>query len=169
MPKSTKSQGSEAVILKVRSSSRLVIKPPPASATGSDHDKKSTAVSISASDCLRQRPLLYRNSKPGRDIEFKRGHQPKPTDFDSELFDLYQYEDLSLKEATAAIPKNVLPSDFWFHQKYAHNLSSRYENKKADFARQHDPRMDRVDRRDVQVDSRTCDMALSKKKSKKNT
>ena len=64
-----------------------------------------------------------------------RGNQSKLTEFDWELFDLYQEKDLSLKEAAAAIPKNVLPSDFWVHRKYAHNLSSRYENNKANFTR----------------------------------
>lgn len=115
-----------------------------AAARRSSEAAKSTAIVDPSLNHLQQRPRYTKDSKPGKDVCFKSKSQPKVTDFDWELFDIYPDKDLDLARAAAALPKNVLLSDFWVHQKYVHNLNGRYDNYKADFTRQHDPRMDRV-------------------------
>ncbi len=79
-------------------------------------------------------------------MTFTSGQQPKVTDFDWELFDLYPENDEALKAAAAALPRKVLLSDFWVHHKYEHNLQHRYEHHKADFTKSNDPRLERTAR-----------------------
>ncbi|CAD6594113.1 MAG: hypothetical protein ASARMPRED_008561 [Alectoria sarmentosa] len=147
--KRTASEGLGSLRNTKPASSRLPSKLPKSSsggaaATRSNEAARSTAIVNASLNHLQQRPRYTKDSKPGKDVIFRPKYQPKVTDFDWELFDIYPDKDLDLARAAAALPKNVLLSDFWVHQKYVHNLNGRYDNHKADFTRQHDPRMDRV-------------------------
>ncbi len=137
------SPGSDAAAeKKVRSSSRLN-RQPPGSAASSSKDK-GKAGSNSMTDYVQRRPLFSRTSRPGKDVAFTSGQQPKVTEFDWELFDLYPENDKALMAVAAALPRNFLLSDFWVHQKYEHNLQNRYEHHKADFTKSNDPRLERI-------------------------
>lgn len=72
---------------------------------------KSSAVVDASLNHLQQRPRFTRDSQSGQDVFFKSKRQPKVTESDWELFDIYPDGDLDLQGAAAVLPKNVPLSD----------------------------------------------------------
>ena len=91
---------------------------------------------------MSQRRAFTKDSKLGKDVKVLPRHIPKVTDFDWELFDIYPAKDVDLKEAAAAIPKNVLLSDFWAYQMYHFEVQDRNAKHPTDFTKHGDPRLD---------------------------
>ncbi|CAF9926060.1 hypothetical protein IMSHALPRED_006858 [Imshaugia aleurites] len=89
---------------------------------------------------MSQRRAFTKDSKLGKDVKVLPRHIPKVTDFDWELFDIYPAKDVDLKEAAAAIPKNVLLSDFWAYQMYHFEVQDRNAKHPTDFTKHVDYR-----------------------------